>query len=108
MNRVLTVTEVARYLNITPDTVYRPVILQGKAFIDENPVLSGLALLERESLVAIAIVADGEFAFEVRDSLAFEVQVITEDYWGKETIKAGAENTIRLEKGTIDIDRLID
>jgi hypothetical protein len=94
--------------SITPDTVYRPIVLKGKALIDETPVNNGLALLERMSLVAIALVKKGEFAFDVRDSMVFDVQIIADDYSGKGTVKVGADNIIRLEKGEIDIDRLID
>jgi hypothetical protein len=94
--------------SITPDSVYRPIILQGKAFINETPVASGLALLERTAIVAIALVVNGEFTFEVRDSLNFDVQVIAEDHSGRATVKAGADNTVRLESGKIDVDRLLD
>jgi hypothetical protein len=94
--------------SITPDTVYRPTTLKGKALIDETPVNNGLALLERMSLVAIALVKKGEFTFDVRDSLAFDVQVIADGYSGKGAVKVGADNIIRLEKGETDIDRLID
>jgi hypothetical protein len=94
--------------SITPDTVYRPITLKGKALIDEIPVNSGLTLLKRMNLVAIALVAKGEFTFDVRDSLAFDVQVIADEYSGKGTVMIGADNIIRLEKGKIDIDRLID
>jgi hypothetical protein len=94
--------------SITPDTVYRPIILQGKALINETPVVSGLALLERNAPVAVTLVTDGEFTFEVRDSLNFDVQVIAGDYSGKGTVKAGGDNTIKLEPGKVDIDRLID
>jgi hypothetical protein len=88
--------------------VYRPITLKGKALIDEIPVNSGLTLLKRMNLVAIALVAKGEFTFDVRDSLAFDVQVIADEYSGKGTVMIGADNIIRLEKGKIDIDRLID
>lgn len=94
--------------SITPDTVYRPMTLKGKVLIDETPVESGLAVLERVSTIAIAMVAKGEFAFDVRDSLTFNVQVIADDYSGKGTVKVGADNIIRLEKGKIDIDRFIN
>jgi hypothetical protein len=94
--------------SITPDTVYRPITLQGEALINETPVISGLALLARSAQVAITLVRDGEFTFEVRDSLNYEVQVIAGDYSGNGTVKAGGDNTIRLERGKVDIDRLID
>jgi Icc-related predicted phosphoesterase len=40
--------------------------------------------------------------------LNFDVQVIAGDYSGKGTVKAGGDNTIKLEPGKVDIDRLID
>ena len=94
--------------SITPDTVYKPTILTGKALIDETPVTEGLALLIRKEPVGIALVEKGEFAFDVRDSLAFTVQVITEDHTGTGMVRVGADNIIRLEKGKTDIDRFID
>jgi hypothetical protein len=94
--------------SITPDTVYRPIILKGKAMIGETPLNSGLALLERIHPIAIALVTKGEFSFEVRDSLAFDAQIIADGYSGKGTVKAGADNILKLEKGKIEIDRLID
>ena len=95
-------------ISITPDTVYRPIILTGKALINGTPVTEGIALLIREKPVGIALVQKGEFAFDVRDSLAFTVRVITEDYTGTGTVRAGADNIIRMEKGEIDIDLLIN
>jgi hypothetical protein len=94
--------------SITPDTVYRPIVLTGKALINGTPVTDGLALLIREEPVGISLVQKGEFAFSVRDSLAFTVQVITEDHTGSGMVRVGADNIIRLEKGKTDIDRLIN
>ena len=94
--------------SITPDSVYRPIILRGEAVIDETPVVSGLALLERNILVAVTLVSNGKFTFEVRDSLDFDVQIIADAYSGRATVKAGAENMVILQKGKIDVDRLID
>jgi len=94
--------------SITPDTVHRPIILSGKALINGTPATDGLALLIREEPVGISLVQRGEFAFSVRDSLAFTVQVITEEHTGTGMVRVGADNIIRLEKGKTDIDRLIN
>lgn len=94
--------------SVTPDTVYRPIILQGNALIDETPVVSGLALLERNTIVAITLVANGDFTFEVRDSLDFGLLVIAGDHSGRATVRVGEENTVSLERGKIDIDRIVD
>jgi hypothetical protein len=93
---------------VTPDTVYRPVILTGKIFIDETPAPSGVAILQRETVVAIAIIEQGEFAFEVRDSLSFDLHVVSDDHSGTSTVSAVSENIIQLEEGEFDLDRLID
>jgi hypothetical protein len=93
---------------ITPDTVYRPIRLQGRALIDGSPAQSGLAILKREKPVGIAMLKKGAFTFEVRDSLAFDIQIITPDHSGKGTVMVGGDNIIHLEKGKIDIDRIID
>ena len=88
--------------------VGRPVILTGKAFIDETPAPSGLAILQREVIVGIAVIEKGEFAFEVRDSLLFDLHIVSDDYSGTSTVSVVSENIIQLQKGEFDLDRLID
>lgn len=94
--------------SITPDTVYLPITIKGKALIDEIPVSAGLVLLERGTVLAITLVTKGEFTFDVRDSLAYDVQVVSDGYSGRGVVKAGEENVIRLERKAMEIDRLID
>jgi hypothetical protein len=94
--------------SITPDTVYKPIILKGKAMIEEELVKQGLALLKREALLGVATVQAGEFIFEVRDSMPFNIQVIAGEYSGTGRATAGAENIIHLQEERVDIDRLID
>lgn len=93
---------------VTPDTAYRPVVLTGKAFIDETPAPGGLAILQREIIIGIAVIEKGEFAFEVRDSLLFDLHVVSGNYAGTSTVSLGSENIIQLQEGEFDLDRLID
>ncbi len=94
--------------SITPDTVYRPAILKGKAVFDDTPGKDGLAVLRRTRAVAIALLLKGEFSFEVRDSLPFDIHVICDGFLGMASVKAGADNIVKLERGTAEIDSLID
>lgn len=93
---------------VTPDTVYRPLSLSGKALINSAPAPSGLALLQRDVVLGIALIENGEFVFEVRDSLPFDLHAASEGYTGTGTVKAHAENIIELEPGEFDLDRFID
>jgi hypothetical protein len=93
---------------VTPDTMYRPDILTGKVFIDETPAPSGIAILQRDIIIGIALIEKGEFVFEVRDSLPFDLHAVSGDYTGTSTVKADSENIIKLLKGEFDLDRLID
>jgi hypothetical protein len=93
---------------ITPDTMYRPLSLTGKALINEMPAPSGIALLQRGIIVGITLIEQGEFVFEVRDSLPFDLRVVSDNHTGAGTVKADAENIIELEPGEFDLDRFID
>ncbi len=93
---------------VTPDTMYRPLILAGKVFIGETPAPSGIALLQRDIIIGIALIENGEFAFEVRDSLPFNLHVVSGDYSGTSRAMVDSENIIKLQKGEFDLDRLID
>jgi hypothetical protein len=94
--------------SVTPDTAHTPITLRGKALIENTPADSGLALLARDNIMGIAFVIKGEFAFMVRDSLYFDVVVVSGAYSGKGRAAAAAENIIRLKKEHVDIDTLID
>ena len=99
----------ARFVtSITPDTVYRPSILRGQALIDDTPAKAGIAVLFRERAVGISVIDNGEFSFQVRDSLPYEVQVISNGYSAKSNVALNSENIIKLHEGEFDIDRLID
>lgn len=94
--------------SITRDTIYQPIIVHGKVHFDGTPINEGVALLKRGSIIGVALVAKGEFAFEVRDSTSYDVQVVAGDYSGTGTIMAGRDNIIQLERERIEIDRIID
>lgn len=96
------ITSVAR------DTAHTPIFVRGKAFIDEAPIESGLALLIRNYPVGIAFVARGEFTFTVKDSLDFDLLVVSGAYSGRSRVSAAAENIVKLEKEEVDIDTLVD
>jgi len=94
--------------SITRDTVYQPIIVLGKVLFDGTPINEGVALLKRGNIIGVALVAKGEFAFEVRDSTSYDVQVVAGDHSGTGTIMAGRDNIIELVRERIDIDRFID
>ena len=94
--------------SITPDSIYRPIRLKCKALLDEDPVAEGMAILKRELPIGVAFVKNGEFEFEVRDSLYFDVLVITSDHNGSAQVMVGGENIVELQQGKVDIDRIID
>lgn len=93
---------------VTPDTVYRPLSLTGKVLIDQTPAPNGIAILQRDVTVGVTLIENGEFVFEARDSLPFNLHVMSGSYVGVSTVKAGAENIVELQQGEFDLDRLID
>jgi hypothetical protein len=100
---------VARFVTtITPDTVYRPTILRGQALINDTPARAGIAVLVRERAVGISVIDKGTFSFEVRDSLPYDIQVLSNGYSGTGKVSLDSKNIIRLHEGQIDIDYLID
>ncbi len=82
--------------SITPDTIYEPIILRGVVMLDDTLARSGLAWLERERMLGIAELENGEFAFEVRDSLPYLVRVLSGEYSGVKEFTAGKEDTLPL------------
>jgi len=94
--------------SVTPDTSYAPISLSGRALVDTVPVKSGLALLSRERTIGIAVVTNGDFLFNVRDSLTYTVTVIAQEYSASIIARPGTDNIITLKEESIDIDSLID
>jgi len=94
--------------DITPDTIYNPFILRSKVMINDTLVKAGLAVLKRGIALAIAKVENGEFAFEVRDSLPYGVEVISGKYSGSAEVSVGKEDTIILKAEEANIDSIIN
>ncbi|MBE0432918.1 hypothetical protein IBX73_05555 [candidate division WOR-3 bacterium] len=94
--------------SVTPDTAYAPVPLRGRALLDDAPVASGIALLMRQGAVGIASVTSGDFAFMVRDSLPYDIVVISNGHSGTGRVNAASDNIIRLKKERLDIDPFIN
>jgi hypothetical protein len=94
--------------SITPDSIYRPATLKGRALINEEPVRQGVAILQRDRTMGVALVQGGEFIFEVRDSMPFDIQVIAGEYSGSGKATVGEDNIIILHEDRVDIDRVIN
>ncbi len=90
------------------DSIPPPVILSGKALINDVPADSGLAFLSRDRLIGIAFIARGEFRFVVRDSLSFDATVVSGTHSGRARVDAAGENIIQLREEPLDIDSLLD
>ncbi len=92
----------------TPDAVYQPLFLQGRALVGDALVDGGIAVISRDKAIGIAVVSQGVFKFEVRDSLPYRVTVIADQYSGSGDIVIGAENRIELEVRKVDLEDIID
>ena len=91
--------------SITPDTIYRPINIQGKVQISDTLIRKGIAILKRETPMGITLVKDGHFMFEVRDSLKYIVEVISGKYSGSTEVSAADSIIIinlQLEEKNID------
>ncbi len=94
--------------SVTPDTAYDGISLTGRALVDTAAVKGGFALLARDKVIGITVIAGGDFSFNVRDSVPYTITVIAGEYSGSITALPGGDNTVRLIKEKIDIDSLID
>ncbi len=94
--------------SITPDTVYQPIRLRGRAYVNDTVVASGVAVLRRERPLGVSIISAGNFVFEVRDTLPYTVDVISGTYSGTASVAAREENTVILQLQEKSIDDLID
>jgi hypothetical protein len=94
--------------SITPDTAYKPFILKGSAQINDSLMITGIALLKRETALGIALIKAGDFQFEVRDSLPYTVEVFSGKYWGSATVLIDSANIIYLKLEDRDIDNLFN
>lgn len=94
--------------NITPDTIYNPLFIRGKALLNDTIINDGIAIIEREGIVGISMVKQGEFLFEVRDSLKYLAHIIIPNFYGADSISVSQKNVIILNPGAIDFDSLIN
>ena len=93
--------------NITPDTAYRPLLLEGTVLVNDTLAGFGFAVLKKQTPVGFALVANGAFTFEVRDSARYDVDVLVGPYAGSGTIAIGEENIIMLEPQEKPLDSII-
>jgi len=94
--------------SITPDTIYEPINLKGTVQINDTFVKTGLAVLKRKYPIGITTVDQGNFAFEVRDSLPYTIEVISGKYSGSGEVSVDSVNNIILQLEEKDIDSLIN
>lgn len=93
--------------NITPDTIYSPLMLRGTVMVHDTLVQSGLAVLKKEIILGIAEVQKGEFAFDVRDSSAYTVVVVSDKFSGSNEVSVAQDNIIMLKEEERNIDSII-
>jgi hypothetical protein len=92
---------------ITPDTTYRPLLLEGTVLVNDTLATEGLAVLKRTIPVGFALVENGSFIFEVRDSAQFSIEILTGPYAGSDEVAVGDENVIKLEPQEKTLDSII-
>lgn len=92
---------------ITPDTAYRPLLLEGTVLVNDTMATNGLAVLKNTVPVGFALVENGTFIFEVRDSAQYIVEILTGPYAGTDEIAVGGENIIKLEPQEKNIDNIL-
>ena len=94
--------------SITSDTLYEPIILQGTVQIHDTLVKTGVAVIKREYPLGITVIEQGRFAFEVRDSATYTVEVLSGDYSGSAEVSVDSIWTINLRQEGKSIDSLFD
>jgi hypothetical protein len=93
--------------SITPDTIYSPLILRGKAMVYDTLVQSGLAVIRKDIVLGIAEVQKGEFAFDVRDSSTYTVLVVSGKFSGSNEVSVAQDNIVILKAEERNIDSII-
>jgi hypothetical protein len=93
--------------SITPDTAYRPLLLEGTVTVNDTLAAYGIAVLKKHVPIGFALVENGTFIFEVRDSAFYVVDISTGPYAGTGTIAVGDENIITLEPQEKNLDNII-
>jgi hypothetical protein len=93
---------------ITPDTIYKPILLRGKAKYRDTLCADGWVILSRDRPLGVARIDRGEFLFEVRDSLGFFADAVRDGLHGRAEVRAGQENPIDLQPEEFNIDSLLN
>ncbi len=93
---------------ITPDTIYNPIFIRGRAVLNDTPLVGGVALLGYEKILGISTIERGEFLFEVRDSVKYLIQILGENCYGADSVAASATNIIRVTPGVFNLDSIIN
>lgn len=94
--------------SITPDTLYEPMVLQGTVHIHDTLVKTGVAVIRKQYPLGITVIEQGRFAFEVRDSATYTVEVFSGDYSGSVEVSVESICTINLHKEGKSIDSLFN
>ncbi len=94
---------------ITPDSLYNPLFIKGKAMLSDSIITDGIAVLERDNLLGLSLIRHGEFLFEVRDSSRYWVRIFSQGYYGAESLSISeVGRTIFLNLGAPDLDSIIN
>lgn len=93
--------------SITPDTIYSPLSLRGKAMVDDTLIQSGLAVIRKDIVLGIAEVQKGEFVFDVRDSSTYTVLVVSGKFSGSNEVSVAQDNIVILKEEELNIDSII-
>jgi hypothetical protein len=94
--------------SITPDTLYEPMLLQGNAQINDTLVKTGVAIIKKENPLGIVLIEEGRFTFEVRDSAAYTIEVLSGDYSGSAEVSVDSIYTIFLKGNGKEIDSFLN
>lgn len=92
----------------TPDTIYNPVLIRGKALINDTLLIRGIGVLGDREIMGVSIIEKGEFLFEVRDSLNYLIRVFGENCYGTDSVSATNINVIKLSPGVLNLDSIIN
>ncbi len=94
--------------SITPDTLYEPLIIKGTVQIHDTLATTGVAFIKKEYSLGITMIEQGRFAFEVRDSATYTVEVLSGDYSGSAEVSVDSMCTINLRREGKSIDSYFD
>lgn len=94
--------------SVTPDSIPPPFQLKAEVHLNDTIVKNGYALLKKPHIAGITFVKDGGFSFSVRDTGAYEVEVISGEYSGSARIRVDTTNIINLEHKKKNLDNIIN